>query len=256
VDDMSFYRKQIYIICFISVSLLFSGYVRASECGVMQLEKNRSSGVTVLANNCTEPPYISIGTVFSLSAKGRLWLKSNPSSFQDSEFQMICQNRTGNTLQLEFSEIFTPWLSQTKLNNCSGWINNKLSCEGPQGEKNGMYCVLSIIKPFVGNQSARVERTTSVKMRDINLLLQAQNKDVSIDKNKILESIKAEIKLCKKLNGITENSEASWSVLGTEVENLEINSNNDPVLSECVETVITTFLYPVFSEKVIFKSTF
>lgn len=253
---MSFYRKQFYILCFISVSLLFSGHVRASECGVMQLEKNRSSGVTMLSNNCTEPPYISIGTIFNLSAKGRLWLKSNSSSFQDSEFQMICQNRTGNTLQLEFSEIFTPWLSQTKLNNCTGWINNKLSCEGPQGEKNGVFCVLSIFKPFVGDQSAKVERTTSVKMRDINVLLQSQNKAVPIDKNTILESIKAEIQLCKKLNGITANSEASWSVLGTEVESLEINSKNDPVLSECIETVITTFGYPAFSEEVIFKGIF
>ena len=35
-----------------------------------------------------------------------------------------------------------------------------------------------------------------------------------------------------------------------------IKELNDSILSECVETVITTFSYPESSEKTAFKSTF
>ncbi len=251
--------KLLKIFCWNSLFLLLTSHVNASECGVLQLQNNRSSGVSVIKNKCTESPDISIGTVFELSGKGRLWLKSIPSEFMSPEFQMICQNRTGNILQLEFSDMLSPWLSQAKLNNCSGWIDNKLSCEGPIGKKRGLYCVLSFVQPLTGSQSKQIERTTSVKMRDIKKMIQGKGSFETIDKQQMIAVIEPELRLCKKLNRTTQGINATWSVHAAEVTEISVNligDTNDDVLSECVETVIKTFSFPNASEKVIFNSTF
>ena len=87
--------KQLITFCFINLFLSISFNASGSECGVLKLQVNRSSGVSVKGNKCEELPNISRGTVFDISAKGRLWLKSNPAKPKKNEFQMICQNKAG-----------------------------------------------------------------------------------------------------------------------------------------------------------------
>ncbi len=262
-DKMKKYFKQIKrlkIFCWNSLFLLLlTGHVNASECGVLQLQNNRSSGISVINNKCTESSDISIGTVFELSGKGRLWLKSIPSEFMRSAFQMICLNRTGNLLQLEFSDMLSPWLSQAKLNNCSGWIDNKLSCDGSMGKKKGLYCVLSFVQPLTGSQSKQIERTTSVKMRDIKKIIQIKGSFGTLDKQQMIAVIEPELRLCKKLYQATQGIKATWSVVAAEVTEISVNltgDTNNHVLSECVETVIKSFSFPGVSEKVVFNSAF
>lgn len=253
--------KRLIAFGFITILSMFSMHSYATECGVLQLQNNRSSGVTIQGNKCKISPNISMGTVFNVSAKGRLWLKSNPSvSKASSEFQMICQNRTDTPLQLEFSDMLMPWLNQAKLKKCSGWIENKLSCLGQKGEKNGLYCVLSFFKSLKGSQVAQIERTTSVKMRDIQAKQETNNISTSFDKQKILDAIKPELLLCKKLNQISNNMQVGWLVDQTEAkQEIDIVSTqgvNHFSLFECVKTVVSTFSYPYFKGKVAFDSKF
>jgi hypothetical protein len=258
--DFIFLSRRCLTVCFlVNIFLLNSTNVNAEECGVIQIQQNRSSGVSIKGNNCKEFPYISIGTNFDLSAKGRLWVKSNPSAFLDSEFQMICQNRTGSIIQLQFADTLPPWLSQAKLNNCSGWTDNKLSCEGQNGEKNGIYCVLTFYKSVPENKIYQIDRTTSVKMRSMESLQKSYTNSIQSTKKQTIEAIKPEISLCKKLNQINQEIKINWTVLNREVKEVEIilmNKQIDGGWSECFESVISTFSYPNFPEKVTFNTTF
>jgi len=242
------------ILCFLSSSvfLLFSYQANAGECGVLQLQSNKSSGVSSSENQCAESPYVSIGTKFELAEKGRLWLKSNKSKSMNSEFQMICQNGTGTKIQLEFSDMIPPWLNQSKLNNCTGWVNNQLSCDGFRGEKKAVLCVLSF-KAKKLHKSKDVQRTTSVKMRDIKSLLKTNAAQVSFDKKEVLESIKQELKLCKKLAQMKKEIGVKWAVSDRKVTKLKILSETDALnnisLSNCIEMVISTIVYPSFEEE-------
>ena len=257
---MNIYSKHIISIltlCLSSFLFLFSATTQAAECGILQLQNNRSSGVTVKENGCSKPSDISSGSIFDLSSKGRLWLKSKPSETEanNSNFQLICQNKTTDAIQLEFSDTQSPWLNQSKLNNCSGWAKNKLTCDGNNGEKNGLYCVLSIAKS-AKKSSNHVERTTSVKMRSLIPFINTEK----IGKQEILAEIIPELKLCKDLNQYTKDAEISWNVEpNPENQNIDIVSTSGlatAAFSDCVKTVIKTFSYPTLSEKTTFNSSF
>jgi len=252
------YIRQIILITLIN-SVLYSFSASATECGVLKLQNNRSSGVIVKANQCDELSKISIGTIFELSAQGRLWLKANASKYSQHEFQMICQNRTKQTIALEFSEPFLPWLSFAKMNNCSGWVDNKLSCEGNNGEKKGLYCVLAFIQPRAVNEKEKIERTSSVKMRDVSQLFEADSQYDSFDKQQFVETLVAELKLCKNLNGIPQEVQINWLVQMARVKSLKVLTpvvQNKEAFTECIEAVITTTWYPLFSKEVSFDSVF
>lgn len=240
--------------------LLLSFNAISAECGVLQLQNNRSSGVSVKSNECNEPSNISIGTVFDLSARGRLWLKSLGTGYSDHEFQMICQNRTAQTVQLAFSEPFLPWLSIANLKNCSGWVDNKLSCDGNNAEKYGIHCVLAFIKPDKRSKTEHIERTSSVKMRDVSQLFEADNSEYdSFDKQQLVETLVSELKLCKKLTGFTQDVSINWVVQMAEVKMFNVLTpwaQNNEAFSACISAVISTTSYPRFSKEVSFKSVF
>jgi|GEM_PF-1526167 len=251
--------KQILLFGFMGC-LLLSFNATAAECGVLQLQNNRSSGVSVSSNKCNKQSNISIGTVFDLSARGRLWLKSLETGYADHEFQMICQNRTAKTVQLAFTESFLPWLSIANLNNCSGWIDHKLSCDGNSGEKDGIHCVLAFIKPGERSKTEHIERTSSVKMRDVSQLFEADNSGYdAFDKQQFVETLVSELKLCKKLVGFSQDVSINWVVQMAEVKMLNVLTpwaQNNETFSACIGAVISTTAYPRFSKEVSFKSVF
>ncbi len=261
---MNFYYKCIKCLHIISVITLLLPVTRtiASECGVMQLKSNRSTGVTVKQNKCDTPPYIALGTVVDLSANGRLWLKSNQSPVIGSAFQLICQNKTSGSFQIEFSEMLTPWLNQEKLNNCSGWIDNKLDCKGNMGEKNGLYCVLTFDKAVskTNKQNQQMERTTSVKIRGVGALTATTKTPDDEEKQEIVDTLKSDIALCKQLNKIPTTISVNWIVNNNaEAKKIQVSvKNNTPnrFLTECIETVINTYQFPLYSTNVSFKSTY
>ncbi len=250
--------KPIFI-CVISFLLLSSSPINATECGILQLKINRSSGINILKNACSKLPDVSSGSIFDLSPKGRLWLTSNTPKHSTASFQLICQNRTEYSLQIEFSDTQeSPFLDQTRLNNCSGWTNKKLACNGSHGEQKGLYCILSMTKAAHKN-SGKVERTTSVKMRGLNSFINAENTQNASNKQQILAAIRSDLQLCKALNQHTEVTKISWDVEQNAANKIIITSpsglqNNS--LSECVKTVVNTFTYPPLSQKTTFSSTF
>ncbi len=250
---MRFFLKKIIIV---SIFLLTDINVSASECGIFNFQENKSSGVFINENKCSELPYISRGTIVELLPKARLWLKSIPSEEDGSNFQMICQNRSESIIKLEFSEQQSPWLNLSKMNNCKGWVEDKLSCEGDgdKDEKLGVYCVRALIKKSSGKSgSDPVERTTSIKLRGLK-------QSAGVDKNRIQKLLKPELKLCKKLNQVSQTMEIKWTVMpDNKVNEIQVNQTGEIVnngLSACAEAVVSAFMYPDFFKKEVFISSF
>ncbi|MCH9698177.1 MAG: hypothetical protein K0U68_08755 [Gammaproteobacteria bacterium] len=225
----------------------------ASECGVMLLQDNRSNGVSVSENKCTQPSYISIGTKIDLSSNGRLWLKSSQDPVIGKHFQLICQNQTDRSLQLDFSGFLTPWLNLSALNECTGWINNQLRCEGQSGQRNGFFCVLAFEKASSAlADSSNIERSTSVKVRGFG-----NNAAESFDKSQLLAEISNDLVLCKQLNQHVTTLSIRWSVDANKtVSNFNISPEPQlagNALSECAQTIVSTFNYPVFNKAETFE---
>ena len=240
----------------IAILLSVNTDVSATECGVMRLQQSRSIGVAVKGNRCEKLPSLSVGATIELSENGRVWLLSSQGSSSGSGFQMICQNETNNTLQLEFSEFMPPWLNVSKLNRCTGWVNNKLSCEEKNEGRNGLYCVLAFNLPATSKQSGRIERTTSVKMRGLNISLQSPDTSAHMDKTQVLAAIEPDLVLCKQLNQVTTNIKVSWRVgVDSHVKQMIVNpaGQNQHHFSACAKNVIETFQYPEFSDVTAFE---
>ncbi len=255
--NINFYKTNyVFRRSLICVLLLLAAPVFAMECGDLQLYSDRSSGIQVQGNNCTDSSFLSEGARINVASKGRLWVRS----IQDSNnaYQMICQNSGSGSVNLEFSGTTPPFLNLASLTNCQGWANNKLSCSGSQAEKSALYCVLSR-KRIKAAGEKKIERTTSVKMRDITQMLKAK-KEIAEQRNQtVIDDIAPELKICKDLYQIAGKVEVDWTVENNQAqETINIISpekNDQGVLSECVESVITTFSYPGINRKTSFNMT-
>lgn len=250
------YIRPLSFLCFINFSVLLSFNTEASECGVLQLQKNRSSGINIKSNKCSALPDISVGTVFDLAAQGRLWLKSSAAENGEQGFHMICQNRTGQSIQLEFSKPLSPWLNVEKLKDCNDWTDNKLSCGGDSTKKRGIYCVLAFLKPVLKNNSGKMSRTASVKMRTFDLRTETNS---HLGKQQLLEALRPELKLCKQLYEISQDIHVNWIVQMTKVKMFEVASvgvQKNQGLADCIESVVTTVSYPMSSTRESFNSVF
>lgn len=250
------FRKQtiLLLILHITISAVLSyTVVYASECGVMLLQDNRSNGVSISENKCPQSSYIAIGAKIDLSSNGRLWLKSSQDPVIGKHFQLICQNQTDRSLQLDFSGFLTPWLNLSALNECSGWINNQLRCEGKSGQRDGFFCVLAFEKAGSAlADSSNIERSTSVKVRGFG-----DNPAEPFDKSQLLAEIGNDLALCQQLNQHDTGLNIRWSVNANKsVSNFNISPETQSTgntLSECIQTVVSTFNYPDFNKAETFE---
>ena len=234
---------------------LLTSYRAGAECRELYLQDSKSSGAVVKGNNCLESPHLSVGTVVELAAKGRLWLKSVPSDYVKSRFQLICQNRSESYLSLELSDMLSPWLSLSKLKGCDSWVDNKLNCNDADGKPKGLYCVLSPLKENTVSQSSVPERTTSIKMRELGTLIDSSGDAINFDEQQ-LEVLKSELQLCNTLNQVAGRISIQWAVDTDGTVNMVDGTIAKSTVLNCYKAVVGTFPYPSFNKKRVFKSTF
>lgn len=222
--------------------------VSATECGVMQFKADKSRGVQVLKNNCQNNRGVSLGTDFKLLPGARLWLKSGANTDAGRHFEVICQNRSQTPVSINVSTMFIPWIDPTGLNNCSGWIDNKLICDDLQGNHQRFYCVIAAIAEPDYSTTRTIERTTSVKLRKIN-----PGSQQPVTMQVVAPALTPEIELCRDLYEMTLPVTVKWffdtsgHVLEADVD-FE-NFDKQPLFADCVQTVVKTFAYPLISQR-------
>jgi hypothetical protein len=96
-------------------------------------------------------------------------------------------------------------------------------------------------------------------MRGMEGLQKSYTNSIQSAKKHTIEAIKPEINLCKHLNQIEQDITINWTVRNREVKDIEVilkAKHGYEGWSECFESVISTFSYPNFPEKMTFNSTF
>lgn len=234
------------------IAVLVIADVQAIDCETIKILKSKSQGVRVQNNVCKVDDRVSVESRFILDPGGRLWLKAQMTD--NRNFQLICQNRAGREVEVKYLNKFLPWIMPTGFSQCSGWINNKLSCEDDHGTKNGFICAIAVIKPPKYLKVTSLERTTSVKMRTLK---KGINKSATSELINIMAGdIRSEVGLCRNLYQVGWYVKATW-ILGTlgGIEKLSFTNteNVDHQFRSCVESVIYNFSYPEFNENVVFS---
>jgi len=249
--------KMLARLFFLATALVITD-AQAVECEAMQFLKNKSHGVSVLNNLCEANNKMSIGSRFILTPGGRLWLKAHTDN--NIDFQLICQNRAARTVEVEFSNTFSPWITPKGFVRCSDWINHKLSCQNGRATKNDFICAIAVIKSPEYLKVTNLERTTSVKMRTVN----ADEKKSSINRlsdseliNAVMDVVRSEAGLCRDLYQVKHPVKVSWQldVLGR-IEKLSFANGGhiEQQFRSCVESVINNLAYPEFNEHVTFST--
>lgn len=217
--------------------------IQASECGVIQFISAKSSGVVIQNNQCADKKGVSQGTDFVLNSGARLWLKASSNEGSTSNYQVICQNKSStDPIKMNVSSKSLPWINPKSLDNCTGWVSNKLACDDAQGNRNQLFCMIAEIKEPNFNGSKKFERTTSVKMRGIEMGAVASQVDVK----QVIAAIKPEIEICRSLYEVRKPINVKWLVTpaakATAIAVQQVGNGQD--FSECVKTVISDFAYP------------
>ena len=233
------------------IGLLASLNVIASECGLLELQQNRSSKVSIRGSECAGN-ILSSGATLKLAAKGRAWLKPLV-HLSPLKFNLICQNKTRHAISIEFSDQLLPWLNTAKLNNCTGWDNNILKCHGNQGEKDGLICVFSSVRKSL--KPKQIERTTSVKMRS----LQFQSLNTSYQEV-MLADIEHDLQLCKQINDeFDEEVQIHWMLepnFSVRMVGITLYKQQDQSLANCAKSVIMSYPFTRVSETKFFSRSF
>ncbi len=236
------------------------GKAGASECEIVEFLKNKSQAIQIKGNSCTADNQVSLGTGFVVAPSGRLWLKVNAT--KNTDFQLICQNRGGRTVEVKYYSPFLPWIKPEKVAHCDAWIDNKLSCSENNGAKSTFICAIAVIKRPDYLQLTTLERTTSVKMR--NMVSETNVSEIMVDTrpeniHMVTEAIQSEVNLCRHLYQANQVINASWLLnISGQIEKLSFADGQSPgkEFLSCIETVVHGFVYPRFSDNVMFVTRF
>lgn len=213
----------------------------ASECSNIQYSDTKSQGVEVINDQCDRANEVGLGTVFKISGGGRLWIKSTPKPTTDSDFQIVCQSASDAPLEVTVSSLFLPWIIPNDLKNCSGWVDNKLKCDGINGDSNVLFCAIAAIKRAESADVRDLAMTTSVKMRTLS----AYEEQLHIDR--LVAAMEPEIDLCRRVFQVKNKFTVSWIVdAAGKAKDISLSTMNssDKRLSDCVEAVVQNFSYP------------
>ncbi|GEM_PF-5706050 len=227
----------------------------AGPCSGIRLESDKSQGVVVLADLCTEADELSLGAVLQVPPGSRVWLKA-PDSGQQGYYQMVCQNRqTSTVIKMRLQSPRLPWIDLQSVGICRPWNGKRLMCDSRQGEKNAFVCVASLIEVPLWEEAPALG--TSLVLR--SPLEQSGAGEEGYPEKKIFSALQTEARMCRELYGPSEPMVWQWTV-SPEGRAREIaTASSHPQssgLTACVHDVIQSFRYPKPQQPVFLSLTF
>lgn len=223
----------------------------AAECSVLEFLEKKSSAAQVLVNPCLDEQWVGVGSVFRLLPEGRLWLKSKALD-SASDYQLICRNRSLKTSNISVTRADYPWIQPRGFAQCSGWIENKLTCKDLADGSDLFFCAAAITKkPEVLRE---IQRKTSVTMRGLAEQghLDALNEVATGEIDQLADFIKSEIDLCRQVYQNRQIVTLAWTVQasGRVTDPVIKEPDTDPGFAACIVDVINNFDYPAFPKDV------
>ncbi len=225
------------------MTVSWGSHVFAGPCSGIRLESDKSQGVVVLADLCTEADELSLGAVLQIPPRSRVWLKA-PASGQQGHYQMVCQNRqTSTAVNMRLQSLRLPWVDLPSVGVCRPWDGKRLACDSRRGEKNAFVCVASLIQVPLWEEAPALG--TSLVLRSP---LEPPGSDgEGYPAKKILSALQTEARMCRELYGPSEPMVWQWTV-SPEGRAREITTaSSHPQssgLTACIHDVIQSFPYP------------
>jgi len=223
----------------------------ATECGILRLQKARSSGTDVVINKCHGSENLAVASILQLRSSSRVWLESISDASSAAKFQIICQNESSSPVKIKVASAFLPWIKPEGFINCNAWTNDRLECKEPGSDRIALVCAIALKKMYVATHE--IQRNASVTMRDIH---EPDNGRTLTDREaKQLESIienkiNPKIKLCESL--FDQEVAIVWTIRSTgQVTNTSIAENTrEDQFANCALKVIEAYTFPSFSNDI------
>lgn len=222
----------------------------AAECPILRLQIERSPGTAVSGSHCANKDELSLGAQIQMQPGARFWLESTASAPGGSQFQLICQNNSSSTLNIQVAQPIMPWLQPQAPANCSTWQTNRLSCSTPGMDNKALLCAISPKKQQAA--TSNIQRTTSVTMRGLG---EHKDADAGDDNeparmNEWLGLIKSEIDLCRVVYETEQPITLSWRVKasGHATDTTVKETLLDNKFAACAVDAINHFAFPPFSK--------
>lgn len=228
----------------------------ASSCGLMSLLINKTTAVRILDNECEDEQNLAKGTTIAVYPGSRLWLKSQSQALYASDFQIICQNPSTDSVHVSISGRFPPWFRVALEEQCGSWVDNKLTCYEQVSNKKSFFCAISYSKKKNAGGDA-YGRSASVKIRSLNAA-KHESTDVKMEQFNI-DDIQHDISLCKQLYGIPGPIRVQWEIVPDGLKHrtniLKTNGYNSD-FNDCVYDVLESYPYNNLRETLVMESTF
>ena len=229
-----------------------AGPVQAGSCIALTVQKDRSPGATVVANECRDDENLALGSVVQMNGGARLWLKSQAEARSDSNFQVICQNKSIDQLQIEVVSPFLPWIKPKNVDQCGSWAGDRLSCNDAVSGMPILFCAIARIRNLEYDNV--IQRKTSVTMRGVVGQSGALSAGAgeSADLEKIIDSLRPEVDLCKKVFQSQAAIALSWTIgVDGRVHDAEAQGGRSTdALISCALDVVRNFAFPPLTEAV------
>ncbi|PXW79673.1 hypothetical protein C8R34_1661 [Nitrosomonas sp. Nm84] len=232
--------------------LLTHSDLGAAECGILKMQKHRSSGVNVVNNYCTDDSALSLNTILQIPAGARLWLESTNVTQNSENFQIICQNKSIAPVSIKIDRAVLPWINPENNSHCNSWTNDRLECQELNSEIKTLLCAIAQIKK--SPVSEMMQRKTSLTLR--GLIYKKNNAPfsdgVQTGTNQWKADLEPEINLCRKVFQVDDPITINWKIRtdGKITDTSITETNIDNQFTECAIEVIKNFSFPIFEKDI------
>jgi hypothetical protein len=240
------------------VSLFPSLSLRAAECNILQLQKSHIPGLSVTNNRCPNATALSPQSVIEIQGGSRLWIETIGTSRESTKFQIICQNQEATPIKVKFADKFMPWVAPVGFSNCTGWIENRLTCYSAGQQMTALLCVIAQKqdKPAV----SKIQPKTSVTMRGVGA---KPPERPAIDASFLADLPKPNIELCRKIVSSNIPLTIKWvlkpskdKAFAPEITNPLMLTAADRQFAACVHEAIENTAFPSVTSDISLSATF
>jgi hypothetical protein len=242
---------------FLLLAVVSGSPVSAADCGILRLQKERSTGAEIVVNKCQDAENLGLESIVKLRSNSRVWLESISDYTNSPKFQLICLNKSSESVNIKLANAFLPWVKPEGAINCYAWINERLECKESTSDQIALICAIALKRMFVVNHE--IHKNASVIMRGTDLKEKRNtltDRELAILESLIKNDLNRKFSLCESL--FDRDVTIAWTIRASgQVANVSVaeTADIDP-FGNCAIEVIKMHAFPSFSKDIQVSTSF
>jgi hypothetical protein len=243
------------LFCVISSSLLVVNSCAVTQCGVLQLQKAATPGITVSNNRCTDSD-MALDSVIYLEADASIRLVSSPGGPDAAVHQILCWNQSPFPLKISVDSAASPWIRpEQELIRCNAWLNGRLECNDPRSDEKALICAISEQAKAIGLLKQTLPKTrepqpADADIDDVGMKMERQHIDDLMKRD-----ITPQIDQCRKDNPSDQSDQILtfvWTITsnGKVIDTAIPGNINEDDFVKCAVEVIKKYPFPRFQNDI------